>query len=636
MGDLSVSVISTQKQLNEFTKHILTDIKALERMLEEGWFNEDPIHMGAEQELCIVDEHCKPSPKSMNLISGLDPDVFTTELALFNLEANLPPLQLEKDCFSRLEKSINTLFKDLRVLGKKENLDFVITGILPTIRKFDLDINNLTPMERYYALLKAISKMRGKQHELRIHGLDELNITHDSAMLESCNTSFQVHLQVRPDDFVCKYNTAQILTAPVMAIATNSPLLFGKRLWSETRIALFRQSIDTRRSAEYFRDRNARVMFGNGWLKNSITDMYKEDISRFRVFLTTDFDKDSLILLDQGKTPRLKALSIHNSTVYRWNRACYGISANGKPHLRIENRVFPAGPSVIDEVSNAAFWIGLMNGFGDECKDIENTFDFDDAKDNFMSAARDGLNTDFSWAHGKKYNATELIAKELIPLARQGLEKCGIVKNDIDRYMDVIEARNENRQTGTSWIIKSYSGLQKEANREEISIAITSGMLKNQKLGKPVHEWKLASLNEIKSSHPYAMLVEEFMTTDLFTVQEKDILELVSDLMSWQGIKYVPVEDDKGMLKGLVDFRIILAQFNRTGKDTKVECVKDIMNADPVTIEPDATIFEALHTMRTKKVDCLPVVSRGKLIGIISEGNFLNITASLLKGLNNK
>ncbi|MBV6647396.1 MAG: CBS domain-containing protein, partial [Cyclobacteriaceae bacterium] len=255
MGDLNVKLVSNQKQLNTFTHSLLKDIHALERMLEEGWFNEDPLHIGAEQEICIVDNHYKPAPKAMSLLETLQQDDYTTELALFNIEANLNPLVFEKSCLSTMESDLNTLVDNLREVGDREKLDFVLTGILPTIRKFDLEMNNLTPLERYQSLIKAIDKMRGKAHELRISGLDELNIKHDSAMLESCNTSFQVHMQVRPDDFVRKYNVSQVLAAPVLAIACNSPLLFGKRLWSETRVALFQQSIDTRLTSEHIRDR---------------------------------------------------------------------------------------------------------------------------------------------------------------------------------------------------------------------------------------------------------------------------------------------------------------------------------------------------------------------------------------------
>ncbi len=633
MGDLNVRLISSRSELNIFTRNLLKDIHAMERMLEEGWFNEDPLHIGAEQEICIVDNHFKPAPKSLEMLEKLKDPLFTTELAKFNIEANLRPLVFEKDCFSIMEGRIEEKLQRLRKLGKEDQLDFVLTGILPTIRKFDLEMGNLTPLDRYYALLEAINKMRGSLHELHITGLDELNIKHDSAMLESCNTSFQVHMQVRPDDFVKKYNIAQALAGPVLAIAVNSPLLFGKRLWAETRVALFQQSIDTRTASEHIRDRSPRVTFGKSWLEDSIVEMYKDDVTRFRVMLMTDPEDDVFKQLDKGVTPKLRALMIHNSTVYRWNRACYGISPNGKPHLRIENRVLPSGPSAVDEVANAAFWLGLMNAFDAEYPKITEVMEFDHAKDNFMCAARDGVNTDFSWIKGRKISVYELIKNELLPIAREGLKKCRIDKKDVDKYMEIIEARNESRQTGTQWLINSHIALMKQTSREEVAIALTSAMISNQKKSLPIHKWKLATIEGITHWEPYDMLVEEFMTTDLFTVQKDDVPELVADILNWRQIKYAPVEDNKGRLLGLINYRILLQYYSKNShvKPSAKVVVKDLMVTNPTTIHPEATIQDALQVMREKKVDCLPVVKNDRLIGIITEGNFLNIATSLLK-----
>ncbi|MEQ8240576.1 MAG: glutamate-cysteine ligase family protein [Cyclobacteriaceae bacterium] len=637
MGDLNVKVISTQKQLNDFTRYLLKDIHALERMLAEDWFNKEPLHIGAEQEICIVDNHYKPVPKSMSLLEKLD-DSFTTELALFNIEANLDPLPYTGSCFSQLEANLNEKMNMLRALGDTQKLDFVLTGILPTIRKFDLEIENLTPLERYRSLLKAIAKMRGNNYELRISGLDELNLKHDSAMLESCNTSFQVHLQVTPEEFVQKYNIAQALAAPVLAISCNSPLLLGKRLWSETRVALFQQSVDTRITGEHIRDRSPRVTFGNDWLRNSIVDMYKDDIVRYRVMLMSDFEPDVMALMDQGITPKLRALTIHNSTVYRWNRPCYGVSPDGRPHLRIENRVLPSGPSTIDEVSNAAFWIGLMSGFNEHYPNIEEKMEFHHAKDNFFSAAHDGMNTDFAWIGGKKVDVQTLIKEELLPIAREGLEKNNIAKADIDRYLEVIEERNESRQTGTQWIVDSHTKLGKLTSREEVLVGLTCNMIENQRKGLPVHKWELASLESLNNWTPHTMLVEEFMTTDLFTVQANDIPELVADIINWRKIKHVPVEDDKGRIKGMINYRVLLKYYSKKMNVSPNEnvMVKDLMDTNPTTIHPEATVSEALALMKSKTTDCLPVVKNGKLVGIITEGNFLNITASILKNLSSR
>lgn len=635
MGDLNVKVVNTQKQLNDFTKCLLKDVQALDEMLKNGWFETGQMKIGAEQEICLIDPHYKPANKAMEVLSALNNDSFTTELAKFNVEANLSPQDFKGSCFSLLENEIKDLLGKLRKVTDELDINFLMTGILPTLRKFDLGMENITPLPRYHALMKAIAKLRGKVYELRIKGLDELNIKHDSAMLEACNTSFQVHLQVTPDEFVQKYNAAQLLTAPIVAISSNSPLLFGKRLWHETRVALFQQSVDTRITSEHLRDRSPRVTFGNQWLKDSVLEIYKEDIVRFRVMLMTNSEEDCLKQIEKGITPSLRALMVHNSTVYRWNRPCYGISPNGKPHLRIENRVLPAGPSVIDEVANAAFWLGMMNGINDHYPDVTKIMDFDDAKANFHATAFNGLQSKLKWTGGQKIGVNELLKKELIPLAKEGLLKNDIDKADIDRYMDIIEERNETNQNGTNWFLKSYSKLLKDANKEEISLALTASIVKYQKDDVPVHKWDLATIDDILKWHPASILVEEFMTTDLFTVNKLDILELVADMMDWQHIRFTPVEDDKGNLIGLVSMRMILRHINKHRTESPgTTTVQDIMIKNPLSISPESTIFEAMNLMKENKIGCLPVMKNKKLVGIVTEGNFLNITSTLLKIIN--
>lgn len=635
MGDFSVRLAKNQEELNDFTRFLLKDVQALDRMLREGWFETDPIRIGAEQEMCLVDLHGKPSSTNLAVLEKLNNPNFTTELARFNVEANMPPLEFKGSCFSDMENSINGFMDILRTtLGDMPDIDVLLTGILPTIRKFDINMDNLTPVVRYFSLMEAINNLRGDRYELRIEGVDELNVMLDSPLVEACNTSFQVHLQIKPEEFTAKYNAAQAIAAPVLALGTNSPMLFGKRLWSETRIALFRQSIDTRVATEHLRERSPRVMFGNKWVKNSLIELYKEDIMRFRVIFMTDIEEDVMQCVEQGITPKLRALNIHNSTVYRWNRPCYGISPNGKPHLRIENRVLPAGPSVVDEVSNAAFWIGIMNGFEDAYKDVTKLMDFDDAKSNFLLAARNGLGVRYNWM-GKKINDVELIAKELLPLARHGLKKANVNPVDIDKYLGIIEERNETGYTGARWMLNSYSKLVKETSKEEVSIAIASATMKYQKQNLPVHKWDLASMDDIAEYEPSAMLVEEFMTTDLFTVNKDDLPDLSADMMDWQKIRYIPVEDVKGNLVGLISSRMLLRHFllqHREGNKDKTR-IEDLMIKNPTTIEPQATVSEALDIMTKNQIGCLPVVHKGNLVGIITESNFLNITSRLIKRL---
>ncbi|HAA20413.1 MAG TPA: CBS domain-containing protein [Cytophagales bacterium] len=632
MGSLNVKLVSSQKQLNDFTRLMLQDIQALQRMLEEGWFETDTIRIGAEQELCLVDEHFKPAKRSMEILEALNDPDFTTELAQFNIETNLPPYVFTGDCFSQMENRLEEKLNKLEAILEPENLKYVLTGILPTIRKFDLGLDSVTPLQRYFALMEAVKKMRGDRYELRVSGVDELNIMQDSAMLEACNTSFQVHLQVTPDTFVDKYNAAQFLTAPVMALSVNSPLLFGKRLWSATRIALFQQSIDTRNSSEHLRERSPRVMFGNRWVENSVLELFQEDITRFRIMLTADIEHNAMEMVANGDTPKLQALTTHNSTIYRWNRPCYGISDNGKPHLRIENRVFGAGPTVLDEMANAAFWLGLTDRLPEVYPNLTEDIDFMSVRSNFVAVSQLGMDTELNWIKGSKYSVQEVVQKELLPIAREGLAARGVKREDIDRYLGVIEQRNEKKITGASWMVNSFTRLKKHVGREEIGVALTASMVRQNATGRPIHTWELAGMQDVANYRAESLVVEEFMTRDLFTVHEDDIPELAADIMDWQKVRHVPVEDGEGKLVGLVSSRTLLRHLlgvcrEQRPKDMRV---KDIMIADPVTIHPEALITEAMKVMRKHKHSCLPVIKGDRLVGIITENNFLNITSSLL------
>lgn len=634
MGTEKVALIK-KKELQAFMVHILRDVKALEYMLEKGMFESENIRIGAEQELCLIDKNWKPAMLNMQVLERANNELFTTELAQFNLEMNVNPMLFTDRCLYNLETQINELLGILQKTAAQLNAQVILTGILPTVRKHDLNDMYLTPKARYKALMDAIKEMRGNNVELKIQGIDELITKHGSMLIEGCNTGFQVHLQIKPDEFVQKYNIAQAITAPVLAVATNSPLLFGHRLWHETRIALFQQSIDVRTAGDNLRNRSARVMFGNDWVRGSILDIYREDIMRFKVLLTSDEPvKDPFAQLEKGEIPNLKALQVHNSTVYRWNRPCYGIT-NGKPHLRIENRIFPSGPTVKDEVANSALWLGLMNALHEQYPDITAAMDFEDAKSNFIMAARNGINTTLNWVKGKKIQATELIKKELLPIAINGLRNAGIDDDDIGFYMGIIEERISTGQTGSQWILQSYNHLLKETSREEARSAITASIVANQKEGLPVHEWKLASLDEITGWNPANLLVEDFMQTDLFTVYEDDAVELVAEIMDWERLKYVPVESATGKLTGLVTARFVLRHllqnyYLNDAEAKKGFTVKDIMISQPITIDPDASLKQAIEVMQTNRIGCLPVVRDGELLGVITEQDYLKVAGRII------
>lgn len=636
MGFQKVTTVESHTEMLDFVQHLLDDVQAFEYMLENNWFESDITRIGAEQEMCLVhNKTYKPATINLEVLSKLtDAPWCVTELAKFNLETNLSPREFTGDCISQLEaENLDYLSRIQKVLDEMD-ASIVLCGILPTLRKHDLEMQNLTPNERYYALMAAIQKhLLGTAFELRVEGVDELLVKHDSPLLEACNTSFQVHLQVAPKEFVKMYNIAQMLAAPTIAISANSPLVFGRRLWHETRIALFQQSLDTRTTSDHMRERLPRVNFGSGWLRGDITQIYKEDISRFRVLLAGKIEEDSLKMVQQGKVPKLRALQIHNSTVYRWNRPCYGISPNGKPHLRIENRVMPAGPTAVDAAANAAFWLGLMVGMGQQYSDITKHIDFDDVRDNFLKAAKFGIDSTFNWFKDKKVPAPELILKELLPLAKEGLQQQNVKKADIKKYLDIIEARAREHKTGARWALRSFTALKNEVTNDEAVTCITAAIIKNQKLNKPVHTWKETTASDLEDWQPGKLKVEEFMSTDLFTVQKDDLIELVAEIMNWRRIRYMPVEDSKGELVGLVSSRLLLRHFARINKiqDKKLTTVKDIMIEKPLTVNPDTALLDAMRKMQDHKIGCLPVVKGKELVGIITEMDFLRITSRLME-----
>ncbi|HQV33822.1 MAG TPA: hypothetical protein PKV71_18190, partial [Calditrichia bacterium] len=455
MGTLHVTAASDPRAARKFLRAVLRDLAALEEMLERNCFETGVRRMGVEQELCLLDQFWHPAPVVETVLQALDDPQFTTELARFNLEVNIPPLDLTGNCFTLLSERLNTQLSRVREVMKTLDGEVVITGILPTIGQTDLSMDYLTPRERYHHLFKMLKLLRGGPFEYYIRGKDELQTRQEYPTFEFCNTSFQVHFQTDPASFVQAYNFSKMITGPVLAAAVNSPLLIGKRLWAETRIALFEQAIDTRNSEGAIRENRARVSFAREWVRDSILEIFQDDIARFRPLLLTEDVEDSLELLKEGKVPSLKALSVFSGTVYRWNRACYGVY-QGKPHLRIENRVLPAGPTIADEVANAAFWLGLMNALPEDYRDLSKKFAFSHAVGNFVGAARSGMEARFEWLNNRQFLAADLIVQELLPMAEVGLKSAGVDVGDRDQYLGIVRERVESGKTGARWIVNNF------------------------------------------------------------------------------------------------------------------------------------------------------------------------------------
>ncbi|MGA3204092.1 MAG: hypothetical protein ABSF12_16505, partial [Bryobacteraceae bacterium] len=336
--------VSAQDDPQAFRLALLNDIEALKIMLDGGLIADATRRIGAEQELFLVDSSMRPAPVAGEVLQSLNHPQLTTEMGKFNLELNLTPRAFGGNCLRQMENELTGLIATVRCAAHGFGAEVLLSGTLPTAHQHHLGLDNLTPLPRYLELNRAMTKLRGPSYPIVIKGIDSLHITHDNVMPEACCTSFQTHFQVSPALFAPVYNLAQMVAAPVLAAAVNSPLLLGQRLWHETRIALFQDSVDERSETNLVRGDPPRVSFGSCWVGESAIEVFREEIARYRVIMTAPMEEDSLAVLAAGGIPELKALRLHNGTVWRWNRPCYGI-INGEAHLRIEARALPAGPT---------------------------------------------------------------------------------------------------------------------------------------------------------------------------------------------------------------------------------------------------------------------------------------------------
>jgi CBS domain-containing protein len=632
MGEQDVREQSKAEEIRVFLRHLLKDVRAFEKMLQEERFEAGVRRIGAEQELFLVDHLWRPAPISTEVLEALDDPHFTTELGRFNLEFNLDPHIFGGSCLRDMEWQLGELLGKARAAAQKCGGDVVLTGILPTLKKTDLEFINMTPNPRYYALNDAMNRLRGGAYEFYLQGLDELHLHHDSILVEAANTSFQVHFQVSPDEFARIYNAAQAVAGPLLASAANSPMLFGKRLWTETRIGLFQQSIDTRRSTPHLREQAPRVSFGRQWVKKSALEIFQEDITRFRAILSTEIEDDPFEELERGRAPSLKALRLHNSTVYRWNRVCYGIS-DGNPHLRIENRLLPAGPTPRDEIANAAFWFGLISGVLERFGDIAEHMSFDDARSNFLAAARHGIDSQLAWIGRDPAPADKLIVEDFLPLARDGLETAGLDAENVDLYLGVIEERVRSRRTGAQWQLQSMAEMPDEGPVAERLSALTAAIANRQRGGNPVHTWELARLDEGAGWKQSYATVEHCMDTDIVTVNEHEPVDLVANMMVWKNVRHVMVEDDTNRLVGMVSQRKLLSLVGTYHPEERNDPmpVSEVMQADPVTVTPETPTVDAIELMRKNGWACLPVIKDDHLVGVLTESQLMRIAGELLE-----
>lgn len=612
MGDLSVKSFSDQAGRHRFLAALLNDVEVLDIMLKRQLFENKPIRIGAEQELAVTDPDFTPSGRSQEILDICTDEHVTSEIAQYNLEINLDPFVLEGHCFRQTESQLHELLGKVKGLARERDQKIILTGILPTINRDHLHRSYMMPYDRYHLISDLMHQQRGSNFEIHIHGTDELIAHLDSVLFEACNTSFQLHLQIRADEFVDQHNWAQQISGPVLAGMVNSPLLLGRALWHETRIALFRQSLDTRTAFNHLRDQQARVFFGNHWLRNSVSMLFKENIARFPQIITKDEVEDSMEQLLAGQAPALRALRIHNGTVYNWNRPCYG-RTNNLAHLRIENRYIPSGPSVKDEIANFAFWVGLMKGMPKQYEDFYQREPFEAAKDNFYRAARTGLQTIFNW-FGKTISAQELILEELLPMAEAGLQSVNVDADDIREYLSVIEKRISKGITGAQWQLNNFNYLKQSFGADSSLKILTKGMYELQEAELPLHEWPDRLHQKYHISPTLNNKVCQIMNTDLFTVQEEESLAMVKALMDWHSIRHMPIEDKEGNLAGIVSAKY-LDQFD----ESQPLSIGDIMITDIISVNREQPVSACIALMKTHKISCLPVIRDKKVTGIITD-----------------
>lgn len=621
MGDQQVKPLTSQAKKN-FLRHLLQDIRALEMMIEDGMIESCVNRIGAEQEYCLVGNDFLPSMQAPEILDSISDPHFTSELAKWNLEINLDPQDLQAGCFSRMQQQLESLVRLADQKAEAFGCQTVLTGILPTIRKSELDFSCMTPNPRYRALDGVLKELRGCKFSLDIEGVDEIRLLHDSILFEACNTSFQIHLQVDPDDFADRYNWAQVIAGPVLAACVNSPVLLGKELWSETRIALFRQSLDVRNAGEDLSDRQPRVAFGYDWLKESAVEIFKNDVAMYPLIISADLGEENAVsMLQNGEVPSLKAMNLHNGTLYKWNRACYGVGG-GKAHLRIENRYIPSGPTPVDEIANTVFWVGLMMAMPDHCRgNWSKFFWFQDVRSNFLKSARNGLANEMKW-FGESRDVTKLILDDLIPMAASGLDNAGIPSTEFEPFLRMLAARVRKRQTGSDWTIDSLRQLRQKNTVADSMLLITESMTRQRKEGVPVHLWQLPSDSRLISIPGRNQRVDSLMVTRLVTVKEDDLLDFADALMEWSGIHHLPVENGAGDICGIVSSKDI-RRFRRIEVGIENPLVHQCMTGDVITVTPETSLLQAESLMIENGFGSLPVVRNQRVLGIVTASDIL-------------
>jgi len=475
MGNEIPSSHFSDEDVANFNSRLNQETALLSDWFAQNRFAPEQQMFGYELEAWLIDKNHNPTPINEQFLKALNHPLVVHELASFNVELNSLPQHLSGPVFGNMHKNLNQIHDSCRKQAQQLGSDMLTVGILPTVKESDLTLKNMSNSPRYRALNEQVLRLRhGRPLHINIKGKEHLRIQHDDVMLEAAATSFQLHLQVPLHLAARYYNAAIVLSGPMVAATGNSPFLFGKQLWEETRIPLFEQAVSVGGHHTEVEGDFKRVFFGTDYAKASLFECFQENLEHFPPILPVLFDEPPELLTH---------LRLHNGTIWRWNRPLIGFDEHGVPHLRIEHRVIPAGPSVIDTVANAALFVGAMKSLTGLRYPPEMDLSFNHARHNFYQAARLGLAATFHWFNDQQINAREFLLHYLIPSARTGLEQLDIDDRDIALYLGVIEHRIKSGQTGTQW-------QQRFASLHGYDMhALTVAYANLQQSGKPVHEW---------------------------------------------------------------------------------------------------------------------------------------------------
>ena len=489
MGEeVGVKVFSRDDR-QRYRQKVRACLDVFARMLAEARFHPERRSFGLEIELNLTDDAGDPAMVNARALEAIaDPD-FQTELGQFNVEINVAPRLLEDRVLTELEEQVRGSLNAAEEQARTVGAHMMIIGILPTVTEDHLDAESFSDSPRYALLNEQIFAARGEDLEISIAGVERLSTFADTIAPEAACTSVQLHQQVDPDNFAACWNAAQAIAGIQVAIGANSPFFFGRELWRETRIALFEQATDTRPEELKAQGVRPRVWFGERWI-TSIFDLFEENVRYFPALLPVSDDEDPAQTLDTGGVPRLSELRLHNGTVYRWNRPIYDV-VRDQPHLRVENRVLPAGPTVVDTMANAAFYYGLLRSLATADRPIWSQMSFSAAEENFHAGAREGIDARIYWPGLGEVPVAELVLRRLLPLAYEGLDRWGIAPADRDRLLEIIERRCVTLRNGASWQSAAFHRLYEERQLERLDALrqMTVDYRERMHANEPVHTW---------------------------------------------------------------------------------------------------------------------------------------------------